>query len=52
MGEYKFSMYFKKQIALGIEFNGQIIIIIPFVNIHISISKHSKGVEIFGFYFN
>lgn len=51
MGEYKFSMYFKKQIALGIQFNGQIIIIVPFINIHISISKYSKGVEIFGIYF-
>ena len=50
MGELKFSMYFKWQIAVGIEYNGQIIIRVPFITTHISLSKNAKGFEIFGWY--
>jgi hypothetical protein len=50
MGELKFSMYFKWQIAVGIEYDGQIIIRVPFVTTHISLSKYAKGFEIFGWY--
>jgi len=50
MGELKFSMYFKWQIAVGIEYDGQIIIRVPFITTHISLSKYAKGFEIFGWY--
>ena len=50
MGELKFSMYFKWQIAVGIEYDGQIIIRMPFITTHISLSKYAKGFEIFGWY--
>ena len=50
MGELKFSMYFKWQIAVGIEYDGQIIIRVPFITSHISLSKNAKGFEIFGWY--
>ena len=50
MGELKFSMYFKWQIAVGIEYDGQIIIRVPFITTHISLSKYAKGFEIFVWY--
>ena len=48
MGELKFSMYFKWSVTVGIEYDGQIIIRMPLLAIHISLSKHAKGIEIFG----
>jgi len=35
---------------LSILYDGQIVIRLPFMDIHFSISKHAKGVEIFGLY--
>ena len=52
MGEYKFSVYAKWQLGLSIEYNGQIIIGLPFMDIHFSLSKYAKGIEIFGKYWS
>jgi hypothetical protein len=52
MGEYKFSVYLKWQLGLSIKFDGQIVVGLPFMDVRFSISKHSKGVEIFGLYFS
>jgi hypothetical protein len=52
MGEYKFSMYAKWQIGLMVSYQySQILIHLPFVVMHISTSRDSKGIEIFGKYF-
>lgn len=51
MGEYRFSVYAKWQLGLSISFDGQIVLCLPFIDIRLSISKHAKGVEIFGKYF-
>jgi hypothetical protein len=49
MGEYKFSVYAKWQLCLGISYEyGQVLIRLPFVTMHISLSKNAEGVEIFG----
>jgi hypothetical protein len=49
MGEYKFSVYNVKQIGIMISYKyGQLIIRIPFVDIHLSFNKHANGVFIFG----
>jgi hypothetical protein len=44
MGEYRFSVYTKKQIGLMISFEyGQLIIKLPFLDIHISFNKGAYG---------
>jgi hypothetical protein len=43
-------MYAKWQLGFSILFDGQIVLGLPFVDIRFSISKHAKGVEIFGWY--
>lgn len=48
MGEYRFSVYAKWQLGVSVAFDGQIILGLPFMNIHFAISKHARGVEIFG----
>jgi len=52
MGEYKFSVYAKWQLGFSIEYNGQIIVRLPFIDIHFSLSKYAKGIEIFGRYWS
>jgi hypothetical protein len=47
MGEYRFSIYKKTQIGLMLSYEyGQLIIRIPFLDIHISFNKHAKGTNI------
>ena len=48
MGEYRFSVYTKWQLGLAIEFDGQIIIKLPFVDIRFAVSKYASGFYIFG----
>lgn len=50
MGEYRFSVYAKWQLGLSISFDGQIVLRLPFMDVRLAISKHAKGVEIFGWY--
>jgi hypothetical protein len=50
MGEYRFSVYAKWQLGLSISFDGQIVLGLPFMDVRFAISKHAKGVEIFGWY--
>lgn len=47
MGEYRFSVYSKWQIGLSISFNGQIVIGLPFVDIHIAIRREARGYNFF-----
>lgn len=44
MGEYRLSIYVKKQIGftIGIDY-GQLVIRIPFFTIHLSFRKYAKG---------
>ena len=51
MKENRFSVYAKWQIGLSISFDGQIVIGLPFLNLHFAISKEAKGIEIFGKYY-
>jgi len=46
MGEYRLSIYRKWQITLGICYDGQIVIQLPFVVIRISISKNAYGTNL------
>jgi len=48
MGEYRFSIYAKWQLGLSISFDGQIVIGLPFLNIHFATSKYASGVYILG----
>ncbi len=48
MGEYRLSVYGKWQIGFSISFNGQIVIGLPFLDIHFAISKHAYGIRLFG----
>lgn len=49
MGEYRFSVYHEIQIGFMLSHKyGQLIIRIPFVDIHLSLNKYAKGVSIFG----
>ena len=48
MGEYRFSVYAKWQLGLSISFDGQIVLGLPFFNIHFSTSKYASGVYILG----
>lgn len=44
MGQYKFSIYWKKQLGFLIKKDDQFLIIeIPFVSILFGLSKHAKG---------
>jgi hypothetical protein len=47
MGEYRFSVYAKWQITLGLRYDGQIVIQLPFSEIRIAISKHARGTNLF-----
>jgi len=48
-GEYRFSVYSKWSIGLNISYTyGQLIITIPFIDIHLSFSKHAEGILLFG----
>jgi hypothetical protein len=52
MGQYRFSVYAHWQIGLMVKFDEYSLdISLPFMTMHIAISKHAKGVEIFGKYF-
>lgn len=47
--EYRFSVYFKRQIGLSISFEyGQILLRIPFLNFHFAVRKDADGILIFG----
>jgi len=48
MGEYRLSIYARWQLGLSISFDGQIVIGLPFMNIHIAVSKEAQGFLIFG----
>jgi len=48
MGEFRFSIYAKWQLGLSISYDGQIVFRLPFIDIRIAVSKHAKGVLIFG----
>ena len=49
MGEYRLSIYWKWQIAIGISYDGQIVISLPFVEIRISTSKNAWGRNFWNF---
>ena len=49
MGEYRFSVYAKRQIGLSFKYDGQIIISIPFIDFRIAVSKSAHGIFVFGF---
>jgi len=52
MGQYRFSVYAHWQIGLMVKLDDYSLdISLPFMTMHIAISKHAKGVEIFGKYF-
>jgi len=49
MGEYKFSIYAKWSFGLNLSYEyGQILLRVPFLTFHFSLSKYAKGVELFG----
>ena len=49
MGEYRFSIYAKWSLGLNLSYEyGQILLTIPFVTMHFSLSKYAKGYELFG----
>lgn len=48
MGEYKLSIYARWQLGLSISYDGQIVIGLPFMNIHIATNKEASGYLIFG----
>jgi hypothetical protein len=51
MGQYRFSIYAHWQIGLMIKIDEYSVDInLPFVTMHIAISKHAKGIELFGRY--
>lgn len=53
MQELRLSSYFFWQFGFCIAYRyGQINIDLPFVTLHISLSKDARGYEIFGNYFN
>lgn len=43
MGEYRLSIYLRKQIGFCIGYDYQICIVIPFITIRIATSKYAKG---------
>ena len=43
MGEYRLSIYRKWQIILGVCYDGQIVIQLPFVEIRFAVSKNASG---------
>ena len=43
MGEYRLSVYGKWQITLGICYDGQIVIQLPFLEVRVAISKTAHG---------
>jgi hypothetical protein len=53
MEQYRFSIYAHWQIGFIIAIDKYSIdILLPFITMHIAISKHAKGVEIFNWYIN
>lgn len=47
MGEYRFSVYAKWQIGFNLEYNGQIVLKVPFIDIHFAIRKNAYGYNLF-----
>lgn len=48
MGEYRFSIYGKWSLSIGVSYEyGQILVRLPFMVIHVSINKYAKGYNIF-----
>lgn len=47
MGEYRFSAYFKWQIGFNLQYNGQVVLSLPFTDIHFAISKNAYGYNFF-----
>ena len=48
MGEYRFSVYFKWQFGLTIGYKyGQILLSVPFLDLHFAIRKEAYGERIF-----
>jgi hypothetical protein len=48
MFEYRFSIYFEWQIALGIKYQyTQILIILPFITFHFATSRKARGTNLF-----
>lgn len=49
MGQYRFSMYFKWQIGLMFTYEvDEIFLRLPFIDMHIGLTKHANGFCIFG----
>ena len=49
MGQYRFSVYAHWQLGLMVKLDEYSLdISLPFITIHIAITKHAKGVYIFG----
>jgi len=48
MGEYRFSVYFKWQFGLTIGYEyGQILLRVPFLDLHFAIRKGAYGIRLF-----
>jgi hypothetical protein len=43
MGEYRLGIYWRWSLTIGISYDGQILIQIPFVDVRISVSDNAKG---------
>lgn len=53
MGEYRLSIYGKWQLGLSIGFEyGQVLIRIPFMDIHLALRKDAYGFCLFGWRFS
>lgn len=46
MGEYRFSIYAKWQIGFNLQYDGQIVLSIPFLDFRIAVSKQANGYNI------
>ena len=49
MGEYRLSIYLKWQITIGVAYDYQIVIYLPFVDIRISTRKDAGGTNFWNF---
>jgi hypothetical protein len=48
MGEYRFSVYAKWSFGFNLSYEyGQILLSVPFLTLHFSLSKYAKGIYIF-----
>lgn len=43
MGEYRFSVYAKWQLGISLQYNGQLVLSLPFMDIHLAIRKNAYG---------